>query len=83
MRRWKGLIWGCLGFAVTLFLSGIFASKTVAHVNDLSLADIKISQQKAAVQFTLPIDFIRFADDNNNGRIEAEEVKNNQTHLNT
>jgi len=47
---------GCLGFCLTLLLSGVFATRTVAHINDLSLAEIEVSAEKAVVQFTLPID---------------------------
>lgn len=83
MKRVKWLMLGCLGFCLTLLLSGVFATRSVAHINDLSLAEIDVSTEKAVVQFTLPIDFIRFADDNENGKIEAQEVKDNQSDLET
>lgn len=83
MKQLKGLIAGCLGFFLTLLLSGLFAAKTVAHINDLSLAEIEVSTETAVVQFTLPIDFIQFADKNENGKIEVQEVKSNQRNLNT
>jgi ABC-type nickel/cobalt efflux system permease component RcnA len=83
MKQLKWLVWGCLGFLITLLLSSIFATRTLAHVNDLSVADIEVSAEKAVVQFTLPIDFIRFADDNQDGKIETEEVIANKTQLET
>jgi len=83
MKRRKWLMLGCLGFCLTLLLSGVFATRSVAHINDLSLAEIDVSAEETVVQFTLPIDFIRFADDNENGKIEAQEVKDNQSNLET
>ncbi len=81
MRQLKWFSLGLMGFLATLLLSGIFAPRTIAHINDLSLADIEVSTEKAVVQFTLPIDFIRFADENKNGQIEAQEVIANQENL--
>jgi len=81
MKQFKWLSLGLIGFLATLLLSGIFATRTVAHINDLSLADMTVSADKVVVQFTLPIDFIRFADDNQNGKIEAQEVTGNAEKL--
>jgi len=81
VKFYQWLALGLISFLTTLLLSGIFPSPTIAHINDLSLADVEVSAQEATVKFTLPIDFIRFADDNENGQIEAEEVWNHQENL--
>ena len=77
--KWLGL--GLISFLVMLLLSGIFASRTVADIDDFSLANVEVSAQKADVTFTVPTNFIRFADENQNGQIEAQEVTNHQQQL--
>ncbi|MFB6276623.1 MAG: nickel/cobalt transporter [Halothece sp.] len=77
--KWLGL--GFVSFLITLLLSGIFANRTVADIDDFSLANVEVSAQKAEITFTVPTDFIRFADGNENGQIEAQEVTNHQQQL--
>lgn len=83
MKFYKWIALGLVSFLATLLFSGVFPRPTIAHINDLSLANVEVSDQTATVEFTLPIDFIRFADDNENGQIEAAEVRNNQEKLET
>ncbi|PSO51348.1 MAG: high-affinity nickel-transporter [Cyanobacteria bacterium SW_9_44_58] len=77
--KWLGL--GVISFLITLLLSGIFANRTVADIDDFSLAKVEVFAQKAEVTFTVPTDFIGFADGNENGKIEAQEVTSHQQQL--
>ncbi len=83
MKHYKWIILGLISFLTILLFSGVFSRPTVAHINDLSLADVKIFPQKATINFTVPIDFIRFVDENQNAKIEPEEVRKYQDNLET
>ena len=77
--KWLGL--GLISFLTVLLFSAVFPSKTIADIDDLSIANVEVSSQTAVVTFTLPIEFISFVDDNKNGEIESIEVENNQEQL--
>ena len=77
-----------LRHALIFFLSVLIVivaspQKTIAHINDLSLAKMEIQAQNAQVTFTLPKDFISFVDEDEDGEITVKEVKEYQKELET
>ncbi|MDB9312176.1 sulfite exporter TauE/SafE family protein [Spirulina sp. CS-785/01] len=81
LSRFLGLtLVACLGAIV---LSQTFSLPSLAHMSDLTLAEVQVQDNQAQVRLTFPTVLVSHADDNQNGKLSDLEIANHQEELQT
>ncbi|NEO25930.1 MAG: hypothetical protein F6K03_03280 [Kamptonema sp. SIO4C4] len=77
--RFLGLtLIACFG---AIFLSQAIAIPSLAHLSDLTLAEVQVTDKQAEVTLTFPTVLVANADENQDGNLSAQEIEQHQTEL--
>jgi ABC-type nickel/cobalt efflux system permease component RcnA len=82
-KKWHRFGLGLISFLVSLCLSIHFATPSLAHWADLSVAEVIVGETETQITLTLPTGLVALADDNRDGHLVPDEVRNHQAALQT
>ena len=68
-------------FCLSLLLSIGLSTPTLAHWEDLSVAEIIISKKQTVITLTFPTSLVAFGDDNRDGQLSHKETTIHKTEL--
>jgi len=82
-KKWRFYRLSLLSFLGSILLWLTCATPSQSHWADLAVADIAVGATQTKITLTLPTGLVASADDNRDGQLSANEVRNHQAELET
>lgn len=80
-RKWRLFSFSFISFFVSLLFSIAFATPSLAHWADLSVAEVVVAEAQTQITLTFPTGLMAFADDNRDNQLSPDEIRTHEPEL--
>jgi nickel/cobalt transporter (NicO) family protein len=81
LRKYRVLILSFLSFFIALIISIGVSTPSFAHWADLAVAEVNVGDTQTEINLTFPTGLVSFADENKDGTLEENEIRQYQGEL--